>query len=921
MSDGDFWRGITLAFLHDPPDKALDIVRHVSRAAKCASALLGTEVSTQDIEAQRTADSKAASEDRLPVPDAYRGGRYDESRTVNFASREPDDRPGLIRHPMSGEMRRLEIPEFHRNGLDQLEPFRKFAGAVAELEPKLRFFALWRFYPAVVGACHPDLRLLPADTRIPDHTIWNHLDLAAAFGATQHDTGGAALLSFTLGPVQTFIAQAKSLRDLWSGSYLLSWLTFAALEPVIDEFGPTAVVFPSLRGNPICGHRLRRRFGDVFERLGKDFDPPTDPVLGSLPNTFIALVPARQADELRGKVEKACREEWKRICEAVRCRLAKEWSPESGWDRGWEQQTERFWDIGTVAWPLDAGGDGSAETLNRVFRDWLDKDWPPPDPAILDAVVKRTTEPGRPVYQSRPSWALHVEMVGRLMEAAKLIRQVPPHAPVDDERFKCTLTGSLEQMGPAEPEKARQFWENAVARSVEGTHVRKGERLGAVGLVKRFCWPAYFAEELGIRPSGLRFWDTATVAARPWLVRHGVEPEAAGGTRWSGHWVFQVIGRMPPDDDEPIPPDVESGLKRSVEADRRAKSDLPRPYYAALALDGDDMGKWLRGEKAKHLRDAYHPKMVGLFEEGAGDGIAKVQEALDSRRPVTPAQHAALTAALGDFSLGLVPGIVAEALGELVYAGGDDVLALLPIESAVSCADALQRAFKGENDDGLPIGWRRKPERDGAARPAEERAILTLMGRTASASAGIAIAHFKDDLREVLAAARDAEKAAKNSGRDALGIAVLKRSGEHRTVVMKWSWFPTFQAFVKAFQDGASDRWVHALHDELGALEPPAEGAGEVRPEALPFEAIEAEMRRVVHRADKSTRATLETCLPDVAHAKPDRNAAADRVVEAWRVLRGGTDQTAGGGRGEGPLSRFLGLLSAASFIARGGEE
>ncbi len=33
-----------------------------------------------------------------------------------------------------------------------------------------------------------------------------------------------ALLKVQIGPVQEFIAQARSTRDLWSGSFLISWM-------------------------------------------------------------------------------------------------------------------------------------------------------------------------------------------------------------------------------------------------------------------------------------------------------------------------------------------------------------------------------------------------------------------------------------------------------------------------------------------------------------------------------------------------------------------------------------------------------------------------------------------------------------------------------------------------------------------------
>ena len=46
------------------------------------------------------------------------------------------------------------------------------------------------------------------------------------------------LLLFQLGPVQEFIAQARSTRDLWSGSYMLSWLVAHAICAVVERSFP-----------------------------------------------------------------------------------------------------------------------------------------------------------------------------------------------------------------------------------------------------------------------------------------------------------------------------------------------------------------------------------------------------------------------------------------------------------------------------------------------------------------------------------------------------------------------------------------------------------------------------------------------------------------------------------------------------------
>src|SRR5690606_1176559 len=64
---------------------------------------------------------------------------------------------------------------------------------------------------------------------------------------------------------------------------------------------------------------------------------------------------------------------------------------------------------------------------------------------------------------------------------------------------------------------------------------------------------------------------------------------------------------------------------------------------------------------------------------------------------------------------------------------------------------------------------------DGEGRPIP----LILPGPRASASVGMVIAHFKQPLQDVVREARQAEKRAKRiDGKHAIGITLLKRSGE-----------------------------------------------------------------------------------------------------------------------------------------------
>lgn len=152
----------------------------------------------------------------------------------------------------------------------------------------------------------------------------------------------------------------------------------------------------------------------------------------------------------------------------------------------------------------------------------------------------------------------------------------------------------------------------------------------------------------------------------------------------------------------------------------------PQPYYALLRADGDRMGATI--------------------------------DALDDKR-----QHQAISEALNRFA-GQVEGIVARHEGVAVYSGGDDVLAFLPLHTALDCAEALAAAFERELQ---PF--------------ANQGAAPTL-------STGVAVAHHLEPLSDVLRLSSVAEHAAKQAkdkhGREKHGLAIIisKRSGADRLV-------------------------------------------------------------------------------------------------------------------------------------------
>src|SRR5262249_55800157 len=242
---------------------------------------------------------------------------------------------------------------------------------------------------------------------------------------------------------------------------------------------------------------------------------------------------------------------------------------------------------------------------------------------------------------------------------------------------------------------------------------------------------------------------------------------------------------------------------------------------------GDNLGKWLRGEMGPTVREVLHPKLRQYFE-----ALHEAENGLNTRRPVGPALHASISEALANFALHFVPNSVSEHAGELIYAGGDDVLALLPTTTALACACELSDTFRKD--------WHR--DHGGRNR--------LLMGSKASVSAGLAVVHYKEDLRFALDQARRAEKAAKAAGRDALGLAVCRRSGEHSFALVPREQCEHVEKLVGIFQQKVSDRWAYKLRAELPTLR----GAEEI----IPWEMVRAETVRLLHRLEKADRDKME---------------------------------------------------------------
>ncbi len=888
------WDELLLAFLHDPPDKALSISGHVSRARDNAKAVLGDDqVSRKRIEECVTdADPLAAMVERLPMPKAGEQGQHAVG---------PEENRLLIVHPLSGSKREISVPALGnivQKEYQCLCDIKKDLSQSQESDGRSCFLAVWRLWPdALIGNVDPCFAQLPADTRTPDHTIWNHLDITTAFKAVESE-GGAALLAFALGPVQRFIEASRSVRDLWSGSMILSWLAFQAMLPVIQQLGPTALVYPALRGNPLLDLWLRTTAG-----LGDKIPRPEEAqcLTPSLPHRFLAIVPwgdnGTRARELATACKAAFAKAWNQMAEKVRQTVTSFLNGAfPDWDRRWDFQIKNYFSVFTAIVPLSGSGEEVDRRLAYLLAGKTSFAEAFPEAEAVREMARAIPETDQHDYPQDHAgrWQYQVELVHRALAAKRSIRHVPMSPPPPDPpgRYpqKCSLLGTFEQMGPDDLLASAQFWRKLAGSpedqekglNIEGVRIRKGEALCAVAMVKRFAGPAFLAENLSVSSDRLRFPDTWTVAAAEWLHEAGIDWRAdwkysdGKSAHWNGHWLHWSRRDENLQDAGPCPEELWNRIQQARQEFRKHKRDeTPPVYYTILKLDGDDLGLWLRGEKSPRVCDVMHPKLVTYYES-LGE---KARQGLKVRRPVGPALHAAISTALTNFALYAVPRIVTSYHGTVVYSGGDDTLVLLPLSTALTCALELQRVYTSDwwSPDDTP--WHK----------------YLMMGSRATVSGGLVIVHATDDLRLALQNVRYAEEQAKRHGKNALMIVLRRRSGEQTSALCPWDLVETVNHWRMQFARGASDRWAYHLDEEWPVLG------------GLPAEAIEAEIRRQISRAESPTPQLLP----------PDDLVGAFNRLRADQVNIRGTPRNRFFSSSEA-LRTFLTLCHTASFMARG---
>lgn len=880
MQDDAFWQTKLHARLHDPAEKALVLLRDPAGHEGGTSRALHRDLGFHRLDATdrlppdhpdalgtvlfkdgipvdmyrlvKRADWWASAADRpqwpweeVSVP--TRDGAARTRKIADWAQVRWTNCPMLV-HPLSGRMidlgtlRETEIGDIKERSRDHFSRLIVRDGDAADWRRTALSF--WRFGPELVededsgklGALWP---LLPADTRVPDHTIWDHLDLTSAFaGAFTADAEDqASLLAVAIGPVQGFIAAARTTSDLWAGSHLLSRMVWEALRVVCERLGPDAVLFPRLRGLPQVDKWLRddmkleeKWFSDcLWTRSASDANPL---FAAALPNRFVAVVPKDGARNLANEITRHVREWLQKLGrDVVRRLLDAAGIPDDNEPNAYRQMREQLVGFPEVHWSATPFSLVSARNRSRdtdldvtALAEAMRPFFPEDDattPGFLGspawAVLARKAElEGVAFFEPNPGVlypAIH-DLGERVLAAAKAAR---PFDQLAQNGWRCSLTGETEWLSTDAGQLNRSYrgrsdtlWARVAER--KPAWAKAGEHLGGLAAVKRL-WPTIFAEE--VDGTAERFVvSTHTMALAGSLERlHEAlseNPDSCG----------KIKRLMRHDDRAPALPRklrrlrktlaarIPAALERLRESDgdeselKRLESLLtkligqpPESYYALLLFDGDHMGRILAGQHddcSIPYVESFHPAVRAGFGRIAQENPS-IRKYGEQRRAVSPNRHLAISTALNDFALHVVPHIVeVEYRGRVIYAGGDDVMAMLPVADLLAVMRRLREAYSGEASESEPVEWSKRVGRsqdrlvcrDGFA--LVRKRLMRMMGG-ATASCGAVVAHHQTPLAAVLRELRASEqRAKKEGGRNAFSMTILKRAGGDLRFTAKW---------------------------------------------------------------------------------------------------------------------------------------
>jgi hypothetical protein len=256
---------------------------------------------------------------------------------------------------------------------------------------------------------------------------------------------------------------------------------------------------------------------------------------------------------------------------------------------------------------------------------------------------------------------------------------------------------------------------------------------------------------------------------------------------------------------------------------RQGSSISDSKPYSVVMLNGDNVAGIFRGglenKESATLRSVLHSEMAQQLTSLR----LRWKDVLDTPVLSGPSRTACISEALGEYALRSVPEIVTQGGGELLWAAGDEVVAITTSQLGIEVAHRLRDRYREPHVPAALCGGK------GTYSALHLGPVATTSGVVALAQAGEPIAHVVQSCRELL----------DTLGKDTLGrdsLVVFSRGGSGRDLVFGCRWGELGDSFEVAAKT------LSAVADRAALL-------GKLRELAVAITAPELDKTRTESRA------------------------------------------------------------------------